>query len=260
MVAKIDRTGEVNYNKFGSKMEIIEYRMNRDIDVYFPEYNWITKNSAYKEFKNGSIICPYEKRYFGVGYLGEGKYKTRENGKSTKCYYTWIHMLERCYSEKYKNKYSTYEGCIVCEEWLNFQNFAKWFYENYYEIEGERIELDKDILIKGNKVYSPNTCVFVPQRINSLFIKCNKNRGAYPVGVSYHKKNNKYVASCRVVNFKLNKSKDKYLGSYNTLEEAFKVYKQFKEKYIKVVADLYKDKIPQKLYDAMYNYKVEITD
>ena len=75
----VDRTGEERVNKFGSKMIIKEYRKSRDIDVYFPEYNWIAKSKQYNDFKNGFIKCPYEKRYYGVGYLGEGKYKMSEN-------------------------------------------------------------------------------------------------------------------------------------------------------------------------------------
>ena len=81
MVAKIDRTGEERLNNFGSKIVITRYGGATDIDVYFPEYNWTFKNSTYKEFKNGNIKCPYEKRVFGVGYIGEGKHKSRENGK-----------------------------------------------------------------------------------------------------------------------------------------------------------------------------------
>ena len=86
-------------------------------------------------------------------------------------------MLRRCYDEKLHKKYPTYIDCKVCEEWLNFQNFAKWYYNNYYEIENEKICLDKDILHKGNKIYSPDNCVFVPNNINVLFVKSDKSRG-----------------------------------------------------------------------------------
>ena len=84
MRSKIDRTGEKNINNFGSKMIIIRYKNRTNIDVYFPEYNWTYKNARYDHFKNGEIKCPYEKRYYGIGYIGEGKYKVRENGKNTK--------------------------------------------------------------------------------------------------------------------------------------------------------------------------------
>ena len=257
----IDRTGETRINNFDSQMIIIGYRMNRDIDVYFPEYDYIFKGAAYKSFKKGSIICPYEPRNYGHGFLGEGKHKVYDgNIKRTKCYDTWHEMLKRCYDPKYHEKEPTYKGCEVCKEWLNFQMFAEWYYKNYYEIEGQRICLDKDILLKGNKIYSADTCVFVPHRINSLFTKSDKLRGELPIGVSYHKRDKKFRADCSIYDLKENKNKGIYLGYYDTPQEAFEVYKQFKENYIKEVAEYYKGKIPKKLYDAMYRYEVDIND
>lgn len=260
MGTKIDRIEKINYNTFGSEMIIVEYRSRRDIDIYFPEYDWIAKHRGYEEFKKGNVKCPYERRTFGVGYLGEGEYKVKENGKETKCYRTWVHMLRRCYDEKYHEKHPTYTGCEVTEEWYNLQNFGNWFKENYYEIEGQRMDLDKDILIKHNKIYSPDTCVFVPQIINLLFVKCDNSRGDYPIGVSYHKRDKKFRARCSVYDFKENKSKSIYLGYYEAPNKAFEEYKKFKEQNIKEVTEYYKEQIPSKLYDALYNYKVEITD
>lgn len=256
-----NKVGEIGYNKFGSKMIIIKYRNNRDIDVYFPQNDWIARNKQYYNFKKGAVSCPYERTVYGIGYIGEGEYKIHdENGKHTKCYRTWYDMLKRCYDEKHREKYPTYIGCEVYNEWYNFQNFAKWYYDNYYKIEGERMCLDKDVLVKHNKIYSPDTCIFVPYNINVLFVKSDKIRGEYPIGVSYNKRNKKFIAQCSVYDYKENKNKNKNLGLYNTPEEAFKVYKQFKENYIKEIADKYKQQIPTKLYDALYNYQVEITD
>lgn len=254
-----NRLDEINYNKFGSKMIIKEYRNSLDVDIYFPEYDWIAKNVQYSNFKNGKIKCPYERSICNVGYLGEGEYKATENGEITRVYNTWNNMLQRCYSEKLHRRESTYENCRASEEWLNFQNFGEWDEDNYYEVEGEKMCLDKDILIKGNKIYSPDTCIYVPQTINTLFVKCNKSRGNYPIG-TYLYRNGKYVAQCCLINPKTGKSKIKHLGYYTTQQEAFKVYKQFKERNIKEVADYYKSKIPTKLYDALYNCEIEITD
>ena len=240
-------------------MIIVEYRGALDIDVYFPEYDWIAKGVQYSHFKNGKIKCPYEKRYYGVGYIGEGKYKAWENGKTTKVYDTWHHMLKRCYHEKFHEKYPTYIDCEVSKEWHNFQNFGIWYDENYYEIEGERTELDKDILYKGNKIYSPETCIFVPHAINSLFIKRQNDRGESVIGASLHKCG-KYQVRCSLINPETGKSKLKHLGYYETQEKAFKVYKYYKEKNIKQIADYYKEQIPINLYNALYDYEVEITD
>lgn len=256
----IDRTGETRINNFGSQMIIVGYRNCMDIDTYFPEYDWIARGVQYKEFKKGSIRCSYEPRLYNHGYIGEGKYKTKENGKYTKCYATWSNMLTRCYNPKFHEKEPSYKGCIVCEEWLNFQNFSEWFDDNFYEIEGERMHLDKDILVKGNKIYSVDTCIFVPHNINSLFVKCDKSRRELPIGVHYNKRDKKFVSQCNIYDYKENKNKRKNLGYYDTPQQAFEVYKEFKENHIKEVADEYKDKIPKKLYDAMCNYEVYITD
>ena len=142
----------------------------------------------------------------------------------------------------------------MCEEWHNFQNFARWVEENIYFIDRDKINLDKDILQKGNKIYSPDTCIFVPQKINTLFCKANKIRGKYPVGVSYSKINEKFQSKIS------KRNKTIHLGFFNTSEEAFYAYKKEKERYIKEVADDYKPYIPQKLYEAMYRYEIEITD
>lgn len=111
-----NRTGEKRLNNFGSKIIISEYRNCHDIDVYFPEYNWTAENVDYGNFKKGNISCPYERRTYSVGYLGEGKYKTKQNGKTTKCYNAWCSMLQRCYSEKFHKRESTYMNCKVRDE------------------------------------------------------------------------------------------------------------------------------------------------
>lgn len=255
----INRTGEKNTNNFGSKMIITEYKSSKDINVYFPEYKYTAYNVQYGQFKDGRLSCPFEKRTYSVGYIGVGPHKTKENGKKTKEYEIWNHMLQRCYDEKHYIKQPTYIGCTVCDEWLCFQNFAEWYKNNYYEIPGQRMAIDKDILIKGNKVYSPDTCVIVPQCINSLFLKHEATRGEYPIGI-YKNSKNRLVVQCNIYENK--KIKRKYLGSFgqDQLSEAFYLYKTTKEANIKIIADEYKDKIPQELYDAMYNYIVESDD
>ena len=204
--------------------------------------------------KTCEINNPYIPIILGVGYIGQGKYKGIINGKKTNEYREWHSMLERCYSEIYQSKHPTYKDVIVDEYFHNFQNYCEWREDNYYEIEGERMCLDKDILYKDNKVYAPDKCIFVPQHINKLFIKSNATRGNFPIGVSYNKQANKYIAFCHI------KGKNKNLGRYNTPEEAFLVYKEFKEAYIKEVADEYKGRIPDRLYEAMYAWTVEIDD
>ena len=169
-------------------------------------------------------------------------------------------MLKRCYDPYYINKKPTYINCYVCEEWHNFQNFAEWFYENYYTIKNEVMHLDKDILYKGNKFYSPQTCCFVPENLNSLFTKNDVIRGKYPIGVSWDKEKNKFVSTCSVYNFEINKKKNKHLGYFTNEYEAFISYKVEKESEIKRRADYYKDLLPKYIYNALNNYQVEIKD
>lgn len=249
------RLGEERKNNFGSLMRISVYRTSQDIDVYFPEYNWTREHCRYTHFCEGCVACPYEPRVYNIGFLGVGDYNYLN---APECYNTWHGMLERCYDDDHRYKHPTYNDCYVCDEWLNFQNFAEWYYLNFYKIEGERMNLDKDILYKGNKIYSPETCVFVPQRINCLFIKSDSIRGDEPIGTSKKKTTN--GSNIWTVNCHLSDGSRSYLGSFKTKEEAFNSYKLCKEKVIKEVADEYVDIIPNHLYNAMYNYEVEIDD
>ena len=235
-------------------MKIIDYINVSNLSVQFE--NGYTVKTTYQHFKEGDVTSVYDKTVYGVGYLGEGEYKGSIDKKYTPQYNRWKNMLIRCYTKKYKDINMTYKDCTVCDEWSNFQNFAKWYDENYYEVDQEVMGLDKDILIKGNKVYSPDTCIFVPNSINILFTKTDKKRGEFPIGVHYYKKLNKYHAQCHQVF----KKTQKHLGYYENPIDAFNAYKSYKEKTIKIIADQYKSKIPEKLYKALYSYEVDIND
>jgi len=249
-----NRIGEVNYNKSGLEMIIVEYNNYKNITVHFTKSGSYIK-TRYDHFTEGSTKDPYDKTIFSIGYLGIGKYKSSKNKNKNIQYYTWRNMFVRCYSEEYRYKFPSYINCTVSNEWYNYQNFGKWYDENYYDIENQRMELDKDILHKGNKIYSPKTCVFVPRNINCLFTKRESERGKYPIGVYYREDNNKYMASCNNGN-----GINEFLGIFNNKEKAFEEYKNYKENLIKTIAEKYKNTIPEKLYKAMYKYKVNIYD
>lgn len=134
----------------------------------------------------------------------------------------------------------------------NFQNFAKWYYENEY-VCNEPLCVDKDILVHGNRLYSPETCLLAPQRINLLFIKESARRGDLPIGVQRHT-DGAYVSLLST------SAGYKYLGRFTDSTIAFQVYKREKEKYIKKIADSYKNIIPHKVYNAIVNYRIKITD
>jgi hypothetical protein len=143
-------------------------------------------------------------------------------------YQKWIDMLRRCYSESYQKRQPCYRGCVVSDEWKYLSNFKSW-YESH--ILGEKsYHLDKDILIPGNKVYSPNTCTLVPVEINCLIVKNQSRRGQYPIGVSFDKEHKKFKSYCQdIVNGKQMK---KTIGYYTDVNDAFNAYVQYKSKVI----------------------------
>lgn len=187
------------------------------------------------------------------GILGVGNNDILRSKKS-QAYFIWRNMINRAHDPKIKSKHPTYENCTVCDEWMNFSNFKKWFDnpENGYR---EGYHLDKDIIVKGNKTYSPNTCCFVPHRINVLFVQNNRRRGNLPIGV-IKRKSGRYTATvCK-------DSHNVVLGTFDTICEAFAIYKTEKEAFIKETANAYysRGEITSRVYDAMMNYKVDITD
>lgn len=240
-----DRTGELNTNFQRLEMKIVEYRKAIDITVEFQD-GTIVKKTTYRDFMEGSIKNLNHPSIFEKGFMGQGNYKAWGGSKLTREYNTWFGMLGRCYNEKDRHKQPTYKGVTVCEEWLNFQNFAKWFEGNYVE----NYHLDKDIVLKGSRIYSPETCVFVPREINMLFTNNGQSKRNLPRGVYYLR--GRFQVSTPT------KEGSTYIGFYKTVEEALSVYKKAKEKYMQQVAEEWKDKIDFRVYKALYNYKVEI--
>lgn len=257
---KRQRIGEEKLNNQNCLMKIVEYNSADDIIVEFQDKYKAKVHTQYKSFLNGSIKNPYKTSVCGVGIIGV-KYPMSIDKKQTKEYIAWCNMLNRCYGDKTLKRYYTYKDVTCCDEWLYYENFYEWLHnqENFNKYEnGDKWAVDKDILIKGNKVYSPETCCLVPHNINMLFVKNNKTRGNLPIGVHFDRKRNKYRAECR--NPFINKVKK--IGRYQTLEEAFQSYKKYKENIIKQVAEYEysKSNITEQCYKAMMNYKVEIDD
>lgn len=242
----IDREGENHISNEGCRFTIIKYFSKRNCTVQF-EDGHIKEGVNYDHIKKGAVKNYYHPSVFGVGYLGIGIYKRYINNKSTQHYAEWKNMLNRAYSEKYKKLHPTYKDVTVCEEWKCFQIFAAWFEENWEAHMNNSWQLDKDLLFKGNKIYSPETCCFVHQEINKLFTKSDKMRGDLPIGVS--KTKGGFVAIHR-----------NNLGTHSLPIIAFNAYKVDKEEEIKRKADEWKPLIKPNVYEAMYAYKVEITD
>ena len=248
------RIGEKKRNNQGSMMEIIAYRMSEDIDIKF-ESGYISYNKTYDEFKRGEIRDYYYPSICGIGYIGGNEYNGTNVINGVNLWDRWVGMITRCYKPTNPKSAITYKECTVTTEWLNFQNFAKWCESNIYNIPNETLCLDKDILLKHNKIYSPDKCCFVPAEINSLFTRRERDRGDLPIGVSINQTTGKkYYATLS------RKRLGKKCYYADSIEEAFNFYKIEKELYIKYVADIYKEYLPLKIYNAMYSYEVEITD
>jgi hypothetical protein len=239
-----NRVKEKHLTNEGYTVEIIECFSSQNCTIKF-DNGIVVKNNTYQNIKKGQIKNPYHKSVYEVGYFGIGKYSYKTHRK---IYDIWSKILQRCYDLKCQEKYPTYKGCLVDEKWHNFQVFAEW-YETKCK---ENFDLDKDILFKGNKIYSSTTCTFVPHEINGILIKKDANRGKYPIGV--HKVGSRFKAQINI------NSKKVGLGTFNTIEEAFQAYKIAKEQYIKELAEKYKEEITKQTYEALINYQVEITD
>lgn len=184
----------------------------------------------------------------GVATNSGGKYKSRTDGKVTKSYRTWQNMLRRAYCPKYHAVKPTYADCAVSEEWLEYQEFAKWFEAHEYSNHG--YELDKDLSLPDNKIYAPDRCVFVPRQLNSLLLDCGAARGDLPQGLTFRKEMNKYHVRLSVNGIR------KHLGYFDTEPEAYQVYRIAKEANVKRMANHWQDRIADNVFEALMNWQL----
>ena len=199
------------------------------------------------------LKTPYAPSVHGIGVSGT-KYSNTINGVRTKEYVLWQSMLRRCYSDNFKKKNPTYEGCEVSDNFKSYEYFYEWCHSQIgFGVDG--FEIDKDLLIKGNKVYSESTCVFLPSEINTILIKSTASRGKHLIGVYWNKRDKVFVARVNK-----NKGGSECLGYFNTELEAYNAYKTAKESFVKEQANKWKGQIDDRAYYALMNHTVEITD
>ena len=247
-----DCAGKVCKSKSSGDFKILKYNDTANVEIQF-------LNTGFEMFarlnhiRKGDVKDPYLPSVCGVGITGT-KYPITVNGVKTKEYDLWNGMLTRCYSDSYKKKHPTYEGCEVSDNFKSYEYFYEWCHEQT-GFGNEGWQLDKDLLTKGNKVYSETTCVFIPSEINTLLIKRVASRGEHLIGVSWSKTNKAFMA-------RVGKSKGKreHLGFFKTELEAFIAYKHAKEYFIKEQANKWKSQIDPRAYNALMSYTVEITD
>ena len=243
--------GDVFKTKSYGDLIVTKYVNSKAVCVKFVVTGYETTTKASNVIA-GSVKDRLLPTVHGIGITGDSQ--VRVDGKHTKEYRLWNNMLKRCYSVCCQKVRPTYIDCSVSENFRYLQYFKEWCNNqigfNSVDEKGKPFALDKDILVKGNRVYNEDVCVFVPQEVNLLFTKRDKSRGEYPIGVSFHKSRGMLTATLN----------NKYLGYFNTAEQAFQVYKTAKEAYIKEVANKWKDKIDPKVYEALMNYEVHIDD
>ena len=247
-----DCVGKVCRSLNSGEFKILKYNDTANVEIQFLKTGFET-TVRLGNIKSGKVKDPYLPSVYGEGILGT-KYLPSINGVQTKEYKLWTHMLERCYSDAYQKKRPTYEGCEVSDKFKSYEYFYEWCHSQIgFGVEGWH--LDKDLLVKGNKVYSEDSCVFLPSEINSLLTKSTASRGKYLIGVCWCNTKKAFVA--RVGK---NKGMQEHLGFFKTELEAYNAYKTAKEAYIKELANKWKGQIDERAYNALMNYQVEITD
>ena len=230
-----------NYGDF----KIIKYVSATEVLVKFLKTGtevWCTRKNAFE----GGVKDKYFPTICGVGYYGNALPK-RSCPKIERAYNVWSKMLSRCYDARIKQA-KNYSDCSVSEYFASFEHFSTW-YLSQVGSDQNNWQLDKDLLYKGNRVYSEDTCCFVPPEINTLLTRYTKNSDTCK-GVYYNKRLSKFSAHLL----------GKYIGLFTTEIEAFQAYKAAKESYIKEVANKWEEQIDIRVYEALMNWSIEITD
>lgn len=239
------KEGDVFQLNEGGSVTVIDYANSRSVLVRHNDKHAFEVRLAASRLYDGGIKNPFKPAVQGVGYFGVGPFKARVDGKITPEYSAWQCMLRRCYNV---NSHNCYRNCSVDESWFCYQDFAKWYVSN--EFYGLGYQLDKDILSKGSKIYSKDTCCLIPQELNTLLYDDAKNKGNYLTGVSYHGKSNKLQSRISINGAAVN------LGLFDCEIEAHKAYVSAKENNVKETAIRLKSVIDKEVFDKLMNWTV----
>lgn len=244
----INRIGEIHLANEGYYGTIYSHADCNNYILKFEDGNF-SKPLRYADILKGEFKNHFIPSVHGVGYRGVGKYNSRDYKiLCTK----WSSMIKRCYSEKELLINPAYKTVEVCEEWKCLQNFGIWFEENWKDHMDNSWELDKDILSKGSKIYSPETCCFLPEDINKGYICTKSKRGKYPIGVTKVRK--KFESQICI------DGRHETFGYFDTPEEAFYAGKPHREQKLKNSANKYKGLIDDRAYEVLMTKEILITD
>lgn len=241
--------GEVFTANEGSKCKVIDYQGCSKVRVKFLDGYGYEYTITLGELRRGEFKNPFHPSVFGVAFFGVGIFKRSVDGVKTPEYACWASLMERLFSNYRKEKFPTYLDCSVCPDWLNFQVFADWYTKQRFY--GRGYQLDKDILVVGNRYYSPDTCCLVPSEINSLLIRPNSSKSKYKTGICIKGETGKFLVQLKKF------GKQTHVGFYTDLKDAEAAYKYEKERYVKEVAMIWKDKVDEKVFKSLINWEFE---
>jgi hypothetical protein len=243
---------EMNQN---GKLEVLEYKGVQNVIVKFLDTGYTTRTEAC-QLVRGTVKDLLLPRVHGVGFIGGENHPAYNSEGAVWAYSKWSGILERCYDPSSLQMYECYKDVTVCNEWLNYQNFAEWA-KQQIGYGNRNWATEKDLLIRGNRIYSPDSCCFLPAELNNQLLKATKARGECVIGVNVNKPNGKFIAHCQGWR---EDSATSHIGIFDTELEAFHAYKREKEKKLKRLAQKWKDQIDNRAYEALMAYEVLITD
>lgn len=239
------KVGEIFKTNNSVDIVVVKYVNSTNITIKFLDEHGYEMSTDQSSIRRGRVKNPFHRSVMGFGYLGVGKFVAYKNGKYTDEYMHWSRMIDRCYGNRGTRK--SYQGCTVSDEWANFQVFAEWLVSQ--KGYSGKCCVDKDILIYGNKLYSKDTCCVVPVKINSLLTSHKEKRGSTSIGVS--KMKGRYSAQVKIDGI------TRFIGAFDSEEEAFEAYRKEKTAYIsRVVNSDYADILPDNVKQAILSYPI----
>lgn len=231
---KLKYEGKEFKNNEGFLFKVLEYINSDHVKIQFKDTGYKTKTTI-ASVREGKIKDPLSKSVCDIGYIGIGKYNVRDHRD---IYFLWSGTIRRIYIDKYPGHPTS-----MCDEWLNFQNFAKWYEENIYDYNEEKLIFS--LALARGKIASPDNVAFVPLSFLGLFSLSNKKESNLPRGVFYNKRKRKYFSSIT-----FNK-KQMHLGYYDDIEITHSVYQNKRKELYEELVESYKGKIPDKVYNLL---------
>lgn len=241
------RVGDKYVTNEGSTCTVVCAARYAAIEIVFDDTYQHRSIVEGTQLRDGRFSNPYHPTVWGKGFLGVGKHSAYQDGKPTKAYLVWSSMLARCYSIKSLAENPTYVDCSVSDEWLNFQNFAQWCSQQGKD---PSWQLDKDILVTGNRIYSPKACRLVPRILNTLVSVPQRTDSKLPLGVS--ERNGMFYASLKAAGSTIS------YGPYPMPNLAFAAYRRAKKAHLLEVAEPYKDSLDPEILEALKDFEITL--